>query len=163
MKVIRIIFDVTSWLAIAVIVVMVLYLLSSNYNIFAGYRSYLVQSGSMEPAIMTGDIIISRGQNNYLLNDVVTFRDIDQRVVTHRIVEIDQKDGGINFFTKGDANRSQDFDTISPSQIIGKVVFIVPKLGYLVAFSKSLPGIIILILIPAALFVVDQLLKMKNA
>lgn len=163
MKAIRILFDITSWLAIAVIIVMVLYLLSSNYNIFAGYRSYLVQSGSMEPAIMTGDIIISRGQDRYLLNDVVTFRDKDQRVVTHRIVEIDQEDGGTQFSTKGDANRSSDFDTVSLPQIIGKVVFIVPKLGYLVAFSKSFPGIIILILIPATLFVIDELLKLKNA
>ena len=117
----------------------------------------------MEPAIMTGDIIVSHGQNNYALNDVITFKNSDNRIVTHRISEITKKNNGEEFFTKGDANRSQDFDAITYGQIIGKVVFIVPKLGYLVSFSKSLPGIMILVLIPALLFITDELFKMKHA
>lgn len=144
------------------LVSMALYVFTSNYQIFGGYRSFLIQSGSMEPAIMTGDIIVSKSQNNYVINDVVAFN-TENRVVTHRLISKEEKGGKEEFSTKGDANRSQDFDTIGQSQIIGKVVFVIPKLGYLVAFSKSLPGFIILILIPTVIFLLDELLKMKNA
>lgn len=163
MKILQFLLNIVSWGVIGVIAVMALYVASSNFDIFAGYRSYLIQSGSMEPAIMTGDIVVTARQNTYLIRDVITFKDERGRVITHRIAEEAQKDGTPEFITKGDANRSQDFDTISVGQIIGKVVFVVPKLGYLVAFSKSLAGICILVFIPAALFIVDALLKIKNA
>ena len=112
---------------------------------------------------MTGDIILIRSQGSYQLNDVITFSNAEGRIVTHRIVEQSKKDNSINFSTKGDANRSQDGDLITQSMIIGKVALVIPKLGYLVAFSKSLPGLIILALVPATLFILDELLKMKNA
>lgn len=163
MSIFKFLFDVASWLVIGVIAIMALYVLSSNYNIFSGFRSYLVQSGSMEPGIMTGDIIVIHSQNQYVLNDVVTFKDNENRIVTHRIIENLKKSDRQEFATKGDANRSQDFDNITQNRIFGKVVFVVPKLGYLVAFAKSLPGLIILILIPASLFIIDELLKLKNA
>ncbi len=159
---IKIFTEIVSWLAIGMIALMGLYIITSNYNIFGGYRSYLVQSGSMEPAIMTGDIIVINSQNVYAINDVVTFRDEENRIVTHRLIESTEKDGNPAFATKGDANRSQDFETINYGQILGKVVLVVPKLGYLVAFSKTMPGLIILILIPAFMFVLDELLKINN-
>jgi len=163
MKIVKALFDVISWLVIAVIALMALYVVSSNYNFFGGYRSFLIQSGSMEPAIMTGDIIVTKNQISYILNDVVAFHNNDNRIVTHRLVAVDDKSGTKEFSTKGDANRSQDFDTIHFEQIRGKVVLVIPKLGYLVAFSKSMPGFLILILIPAILFIVDELFKKKNA
>jgi len=163
MKIIKLFFNIVTWLVLLVIGVMVLYIISSNFNVFSGYRSYLVQSGSMEPAIMTGDIIVIHSQNSYMKNDVITFHGSDNRVVTHRIIEISQNNNNQHFLTKGDANRSEDEDTITQSQIIGKVVLVIPKLGYLVSFSKSLPGLIILVIIPAVLFILNEILMIKNA
>ena len=162
MKLIKLILNIFSWGAIGVLVVMALYVVTSNYQVFGGYRSFLIQSGSMEPSIMTGDIIVTKSQNSYILNDVTAFHS-ENRIVTHRIIAKEEKPEGVQFSTKGDANRSQDFDTITPSQIIGKVVLVIPKLGYLVAFSKTLPGFLILVLIPTLLFLLDELFKMKNA
>jgi len=156
-------FEISSWIMIGLLGIMAMYIISSNSSIFAGYQSYLVQSGSMEPAIMTGDIVIIHKQNEYIKNDVVTFKDKEGRTVTHRIIKIDQTDGNQILSTKGDANRSEDSDTISQEQIVGKVAFVIPKIGYLVAFSKSLPGLIIMVLIPAGLFIADELFKQKNA
>lgn len=163
MKILKFIFEIATWVALATIALMAFYIITSNFNVFSGYRSFLVQSGSMEPAIMTGDIILIHSQGNYVKNDVVTFHGTDGRIVTHRIIEILQKDRKSFFSTKGDANRSEDEDSITQDKIIGKVSLVVPKLGYLVAFSKSLPGLIILAIIPAALFILDELLKVKNA
>jgi len=117
----------------------------------------------MEPAIMTGDVVIVQKQSSYTLNDVVTFNDSTTgRVVTHRIIEV--KGDGAEFETKGDANRTGDDAVVVFGQIIGKVILVIPKIGYLVAFTKTTPGLIVLVLIPAAIYVLDELLKMmKNA
>ena len=162
MKIFRIVVNFLSWVFVLVICAMVLYMITSNYDILLGYRSFLVQSGSMEPAIMTGDIIITHEKKNYMLNDTVTFKNAENRIVTHRISAVTQEGGETKLYTKGDANRSEDFDTISFRQIIGKVVFVMPKFGHLVAFSKSMLGLIILVLAPAGLFIVDELLKMRK-
>lgn len=117
------------------------------------YGSYLVQSGSMEPAIMTGDIIIVACRPAYGLRDVITFRGSDGRIITHRIVE--KKDG--TFATKGDANRVEDSAVVPAGAVIGKVILVIPKLGYLAGFAKTLPGFILLIVIPSLLLIGQQL------
>lgn len=159
----KIVFDLTSWLFLAAFVSVILFTLGSNTNLLAGYKSYLVQSGSMEPTIMTGDIVVVQGQPEYLKNDVVAFFSSEGRVVTHRIISGSKEAKNTVYITKGDANRSTDSDTTTPDKIIGKVILVIPKLGYFVAFSKSLPGLFILIFVPAFALILDELLKLKNA
>lgn len=162
MSFIKFILALLKWALLAFISLLALYILSSNFNIFGHYRPFLVQSGSMEPAIMTGDVIVIKSQDSYVINEVVTFHNNSGRVVTHRIVAVEK--GAINHYaTKGDANRSGDEDSISDEQIIGKVILVIPKLGYLVAFTKSKWGLIMLLLIPATIFIIDELLKIRNA
>ena len=68
------------------------------------------------------------------------------------------------YSTKGDANRTGDEDIITDNQIIGKVVLVIPKLGYLVSFVKSQSGLVFLLIIPAIIFILDELVKInKNA
>jgi signal peptidase len=147
---------------------MVIVTFTSNVEIRGGYRSFLVQSGSMEPTIGIGDIIVIQKKSVYRKNDVITFRGEENRIVTHRIIEEKEvntksKEDRTMFITKGDANRSEDEGFITFKDILGQVVFSIPKLGYLVTFSKSIPGLITLILIPATLLVLGELLGTKNA
>lgn len=127
-----------------------------------GYKSFLIQSGSMEPSIMTGDIIIIHQAGQYEKNDVITFQNEESRIITHRIIEINNKSEGMSFVTKGDANRSEDEGVVSASHILGKVIYVIPKLGFLVAFSKSLPGLIILIAIPALALIIGEVIKIAQ-
>lgn len=162
MKLIKFILTIFKWAVLVGITVLAVYIFSSNFSILGGYRSYLVQSGSMEPAIMTGDVIVIQSKGTYFINDVVTFQSSANRLVTHRIVAV-EKDGHQNkYSTKGDANRSGDEDIISDSQIIGKVYFVIPRLGYLVAFIKSPRGLVLLLIIPALVLILDELLKIKK-
>lgn len=147
---------------------MVIVTFTSNVEIKGGYRSFLVQSGSMEPTIGIGDIIIIQKKSSYRKNDVITFQGEENRIVTHRIIEEKEvntksKEDRIMFVTKGDANRSEDEGFITTKDILGQVVLSIPKLGYLVTFGKSIPGLITLILIPATLLVLGELLGTKNA
>lgn len=133
------------------------YLSNQNVGLF-NMRSFLVLSGSMEPTIMTGDIIIVSSQPEYFTRDVVTFRNVDERIVTHRLMKKIVEKDTVRFETKGDANRSEDEDLIQSDNILGKVVLVIPKLGYLVEFSKTIPGFVIFIAIPAFLLLVGEIL-----
>lgn len=162
MKFIRFILSLIKWAVLVGITLLALYILSSNFNIFGGYQPFLVQSGSMEPSIMTGDVVVIQSRGTYFINDVVTFRTgNNDRIVTHRIVAVDPAQAN-RYETKGDANRSGDEDSISDEQIIGKVVLVIPKLGYFVAFSKSSRGLIFILIIPAVILILDELVKIKK-
>jgi len=160
---IKFVFELISWLFIGIIVLLVFFTVGSNTNILRGYKSFMVLSGSMEPTINIGDIVITHKQINYFKNDTITFYGPENRVVTHRIALIKEQDGNTTIITKGDANRSIDSDTITPNKIIGKVIFIIPKLGFVVSFSRTIPGLILLILVPAIALIANELLKLKNA
>lgn len=163
MKIIRFILSLIKWAVLLGITMLALYIISSNLNIFGGYKPFLVQSGSMEPSIMTGDVVVIQNRGTYFINDVVTFRTSadDSRIVTHRIIAVDATITK-KYSTKGDANRTGDEDNISDRQIIGKVVLVIPKLGYFVAFSKSPRGMIFLLIIPAIVLILDELVKIKK-
>jgi len=103
-----------------------------------------VESNSMIPVFSQGDILLLQGQASYSVGDVIVFSPSPQATpVVHRIVEINP-DG--TYQTKGDANNSQlPFEKkISEGQIHGKVILIVPYLGWIkIAISEYvLPNII---------------------
>lgn len=107
----------------------------------AGYAVLEVVSGSMEPTINVGDlIVIDTNEDNYNLGDVITFRDINGSFVTHRIINIEDK----VMITQGDANDSPD-EEMSTSSIVGKYVTRIPALGKIMASLKN-PLVMILIL-----------------
>jgi signal peptidase len=95
----------------------------------------------------------------YQKNDVITYKEGGERIVTHRIIEETKENGQTAFITKGDANRSIDNDTVAPNQIIGKVMLMIPKMGFLVSFSQTPMGLATLIIIPSVLLIIDQLVK----
>ena len=91
-----------------------------------GIRPYVVYSGSMEPEIPTGAVVFTKeGEFSPKKGDIITFHNGDT-VVTHRVVK---KEKDI-FITKGDANKTEDPVPAEASQIIGRVVFHLPYLGY---------------------------------
>lgn len=155
LKTTKIILEIFSWLFIIFFAGLIILTTASNTNITGGFKTFLVQSGSMEPSIMTGDIVITNHQKQYFNNDVVTFKDFQESIITHRIIDINQE----KISTKGDANRTSDPEIINQNMILGKVVFVIPKLGYLVSFSKTVPGVILFIVIPCLILIGDEVLK----
>jgi signal peptidase I len=162
MKLVSFIFSGLKILIVFSILPLVVFALSSRFNTLGNYKPFLVQSGSMEPAIMTGDIVVIQGANTYEINDVVTFNGDNNKIITHRIVDVIQG-AAEQYATKGDANRAEDSAIISDKQILGKVFLVLPKLGYFVAFAQSQRGLIFLLIIPAVVLILDEVLKIiKN-
>lgn len=91
-------------------------------NIF-GYSILRIVSGSMESEYHVGDYIIIKKQDNYKVNDVVTYIDDNDNFVTHRIIKIEDTE----VTTKGDANNIED-ETFDIVNIQGKVVYKLPHI-----------------------------------
>ena len=164
MKTLKVLWSIISSLLLVIIIVLILITISSNGIFINGYKSFLIQSGSMEPSIMTGDVVIVHESPSYMPGDVVTFQSKEERTVTHRIAAVMDSEGATQFKTKGDANRSSDEEIVSIDNILGKVIFIVPKIGFLVAFTKTPPGFIALIIFPALFIISSELIKIfRNA
>lgn len=122
-----------------------------------GYSLLVIATPSMADTIDAGDAIIIKKAASYAVGDVVTYFPADEDYsVTHRIVRID----GDKFYTKGDANPSEDPDPVFLGQIVGKVEKQIPKIGYLIEWLKSPAGIMfaaaIAILVVALIIIEDK-------
>lgn len=98
-----------------------------------GIRPYVVYSGSMEPGIPTGAVVFVKEEKfSPKKGDIITFHNNDT-VITHRVVK------NINGIctTKGDANETADPAVVKESQIIGRVIFALPYLGYVIYFLRA--------------------------
>lgn len=105
-----------------------------------GAKNMAVISGSMEPAIPVGSMVMVREVNpkELVTGDVITYK-MGGTNVTHRIAEINAEKEQI--VTKGDANDSQDVNPVAFQNVVGKIWFHVPYLGYLSVYSKTPLGI----------------------
>lgn len=120
------------------------------------YGTYVVLSGSMEPAIRTGSVIVAMAtpQDQLKIGDVITYvRAGDQENVTHRIVDVKPTSDGPSFVTKGDANGAPDADEIRYTATAGKVVTSVPYVGYFFKAIGSPAARFIFIVVPGVLLV----------
>ena len=106
-----------------------------------GVGMTVVLSGSMEPELSVGDLLIVIPSDEYKVDDVVVFQD-GRTGVVHRIIEIEGED----VITRGDANNTEDAP-IKYSQIKGRVVFAIPAIGYLVNIIKTPFGTVALLII----------------
>lgn len=107
-----------------------------------GYNYKTVLTGSMEPAIPVGSIVITKEQSSYEMEDIISFQE-EGAIITHRIISIDRE----RYITKGDANNVADTEEVQQKQILGKVILTIPLLGYLVMWLMSPFGIISLFII----------------
>ena len=114
---------------------------------FFGYKTYVIVSGSMEPNLNIGDIVIVKKVNENELNvgDIISFRQ-GQNVVTHRISQIKNEYGEKVYITKGDNNNTEDNGSIDYSYIEGKVINNIRAAGKVVIFFQGKLSIIIIVL-----------------
>lgn len=165
-KIDRIVGGVQVASALALLVIIAVLVAGTLPSLF-GYESFVVYSGSMEPAIAVGDLAVVGPvrPDQLMVGDVITYR-TPQRpdvVVTHRLVGIAVDDQGrFNFQTKGDANEAVDQVLVDQGAVLGRVVYSIPRLGYLVEFSRRAEGKVLLIGIPGLLLALDYLLSARR-
>ena len=114
---------------IVIIAVTIMFLLV-GIRIF-GIQMYSVLSGSMAPTINTGDLVYVKDvkPEQVQKDDVITFSIDEETLATHRVVQIINQNDSISFKTKGDANQTEDSRLVTSKNLVGKVLFHIPKLG----------------------------------
>lgn len=107
-----------------------------------GLKNYIVLSGSMEPAYHIGSLVYVDPVEADALEegDVITFLLTGDTMATHRIVEVIGSGEDVQFRTKGDANDTEDGSLVRASDVIGKVIFSIPYLGFAASFIQTAAG-----------------------
>ncbi len=163
MKIFKTISKYIYWLILVALILIAGFTALSALNIKGGFKLLEVLSGSMEPKIHTGSIVFVKPADSYQKGDIITFTDGKaSSSVTHRVYDIKNKDGKEIFITKGDANNGPDSTETLKSQIIGKTYFSIPYVGYIINYTKTQQGLIILIIIPTVIIVYSELISIKN-
>jgi len=117
-----------------------------------GFGIGVVVTGSMEPELKVGDIILIRRvpKNKIKVGDDITFQSGD-KAITHRVIEVTEK----GFITQGLQNNVSDGEALY-ANVYGKVVFKSTFLGGAYAFVNTQYGFLFVIVVPLFLFVVYQ-------
>lgn len=139
-------------------------LLASLLPITGTVEIKIVKSGSMEPTIQTGSVVVVRPAASYQVGDVVVFgKDTKTEIpTTHRIIEKRVEGGQTYFVTKGDANEERDPREVAAGEVLAKVLFSVPYTGYILDFARQPIGFALLIGLPAALIIFDETVNIFN-
>lgn len=110
----------------------------------AGIQPFVVESGSMEPAVKTRSVCFVDKRQKFAdmqVGDIIAFKLSSGASVTHRVHEI--TDEGI--VTKGDANANVDSGFVTEDTFLGKNVFSIPEAGIVVKFMQTTRGKIVFI------------------
>ena len=107
-----------------------------------GYEVLIVQSGSMEPSCPIGALVYVKPveEAELQVGDIITFELGGGLRGTHRIIGISEENGSRVFRTKGDANDVEDSNPVLPGDIVGRVHFTIPQLGFLASYIQQPPG-----------------------
>lgn len=147
------------YLFITIVVAFALLLAASLFPITGNYKVKIVLSGSMEPELPIGSLIFLKPETNYSIGDIVTFgKDTKTDVpTTHRIVSVREEGSERYYRTKGDANDNEDARETKGSEVLGRVFFGIPYVGYVLDFAKKPIGFVLLILLPALVIILDEI------
>ena len=135
------------------------------------FNAYVVLTGSMLPEIQVYDVVVTKKTpvKDLKEGDVITFASSDTRflntIITHRILKkyYDSEKKQYTFQTKGDNNNVADSALVQEGNIFGKVIFKIPKLGYLQEFLASRGGWIIAILLPCLAVISYDIVKLMKS
>jgi signal peptidase len=126
-----------------------------------GGRTFAVLSGSMEPTLHVGDLVLEKkiAAPDIHVGDIVTFRSPEDssKLITHRVRRVVVADGTVKVTTKGDANLSVERWTVPADGTVGRALGRVPKIGYLLVWTRSPAGRMLFIVLPACLLGLSQL------
>ena len=134
---------------------------------FGGYAPLIVLTGSMEPNIMSGDLIFVKQIDGKDVNvhDVIAFFDPDGNgtsILTHRVEEIYEENGTLYFRTKGDANNTEDRLPVSADKLVGIYVTRIGGAGNIAMFMQTTTGLIICVVVPLVLIIGWDIFRRKR-
>lgn len=147
---------VVEYLSFSIVVLLMMAAVSIYLAPRYGWHVDAVLSGSMEPKLKVGSLVVTRPvePETIVLGDIITFRPAaaGESTVTHRVVSI-RVNSPVSFETKGDANPNPDAFIVPSRNLVGKVIFETPYWGYFTEFLKTPFGFLFAIIIPGIIII----------
>lgn len=136
--------------------------ISSRVPFLFQIHLFAVLTGSMEPAIPSGSLIIVRPTGHYKTGDIITYR-IGSSLVTHRVVDVLTDKVQQQFLTQGDANRVADDYLVWQKDIVGVVLFHIPFMGRGLKWIQSPGGVLVTMATVAVIMIEEFTGVIRNA
>jgi signal peptidase len=114
----------------AILVIVLLFIVLINSGLLK-YQTLVIGSNSMKDYIEKGDVVLVDQTNDpkvYKVGDILAFH-YDKKIIVHRIVLKENREGEFYYKTKGDNNEKEDAVFISKSMVKGKVLFRIKYIG----------------------------------
>lgn len=176
-SIVKFISGVLSWTILVILVIVACFLVYYfvSVKVYAqkgedykpAFALYTILSPSMEPNIKVYDVIFDVNVNSpedIKEGDVITFVSTATltkgMTITHRVVEIFHDENGYSYMTKGDNNIPNDGTAVPYDHVLGKVLFKIPQLGRIQEFLGTKGGWLIVVVIPAILVILSDILKL---
>lgn len=173
-KVLKIILDVLVWIFVifAVVVTMLAFAAQANEDgvpTIGGKCILTVQSDSMNPTFLEGDIIIGQRLTEkeaaeLKVDDIISYKTVINGVNvinTHRIIEVREIDGAVAYITKGDNEKTNpiaDEGSVRVHHIVAKYTGSrIQGLGKVLSFLQQPTGFLVCIVLPLVLFFLYEL------
>ena len=146
-------------LAVVILIMMAaaLTLLAPRFD----WRVDVVFSSSMEPELRVGGLVVTRPADaeDIRVRDIITFyHPLSGELTSHRVIGVEEG-SSFHFQTKGDATEDGDSFVVPAQNIVGKVCFYLPYLGYVIQFLKTPLGFILTVCIPGLIIIA---MEMRN-
>jgi|GEM_PF-1087923 len=165
-KPLHVVTTVLEWAIFAVLLATFFVVLSPMLPTKKYIYTYIVATGSMEPAIKTGSIALVRPVEVKTVKkgDIITFTSPNdpKQTILHRVYEVKEKNNSRFFRTKGDNNNAPDSWTVSSMAVKGSYISAIPYLGHPAALLKTQKGFVLLIIIPAIILAILQVKTIKE-
>ena len=132
-----------------------------------GITPMVVVTDSMKPTISGGDMVVDMKTDpkDVKVGDIISFFDPTRPdrdvVITHRVVRIEEGET-ISFYTKGDANNTEDPVPVPEDLLVGVYRFTIPLLGSIVLFMRTTVGVIVSVVLPVLAIIAYELLKVRK-
>lgn len=155
-------------IVLLMLIVVILQRVTDNSVAIGGYRIFTVATGSMVPKYEVGDILIAKEiePSEIKVDDDIVYKgntgSFKDKVVTHRVVSIDEENGEYKIVTKGIANEEEDPE-ITDSQVYGKVIYKVQTLSFISRLISNIYIFYFFIFVPIAIIIFKQIRQIASS
>jgi len=126
-----------------------------------GWRVDTVFSGSMEPELKVGGVVVTRPveAEDIKVGDIITFHSpLNEELISHRVIAVGDE-ASLHFQTKGDVNEDADPFVVPAQNVVGKVCLHIPYFGYVTQFVKTPLGLLLTLCLPGLVIIA---MEMRN-
>jgi signal peptidase len=152
---------VAKFLGFSLVILLVAAAILTYLAPYFSWRVDAVMSGSMEPELKVGGLVITRPVDlkEIRVGNIITFYcPLNKEMTSHRVIAIESGTSAY-FRTLGDANKAPDPFIVPVQNIVGKVCFHIPYLGYVAQFIKTRLGILLILCIPGLIIIIMEIIN----